>query len=488
MNKKGPPFSKLLSRLLAFLLVLSLAACAVSPVTGKRELMLVSEAQEVEIGREAAPSLNWSYGGEFHDPELKQYLEGIVRRIWENSERSHLPLNFSVQNTSVPNAFALPGYVAITRGLLAEFENEAQFAAVMGHETGHVMARHTAKMLTQQTLQQLGLTVGGAVLSEGEGRDLILGVGALSSTLLLLKYSRDNELQADRLGVKYMARLGYDPEEAVGAHKRLQVAVDNYLERLGKERQEDTFISAILSTHPRHEVRVEEIRQMIRQLPPYSIAGDGRFKDEFMRKTRRLREINKAYFPYDRAVALYGEDRLDEAEGALKEAISKNPEQPPFYNLYGMIMLKREIYADAEGYFKKALALDPQYQPAIYGTGLMLTRQGQYQRAVEEFNKSLVLYPSHPGSLFGAGLNYFRLVRYKEAVPYLREFVKQVPGHPEVHGMLGISYEALGDLRAAIEEYELQVKVAPDNELGQYARTRLLLLRSSSLLGSLAFT
>jgi predicted Zn-dependent protease len=440
--------------------------------------MLVSEAQEVEIGREAAPSLNWSYGGEFNDPELKAYLEGIVRRIWEDSERPHLPLKFSVQNTSVPNAFALPGYVAVTRGLLAELDDEAQFAAVMGHEVGHVMARHTARMLTQQTLQQIGLAVGGSVLSEGGGRDLILGIGALSSNLLLLKYSRDNELEADALGVKYMARLGYDPYQAMSAHERLQAAVDNYLKRMGKEPQEDTFVSTLFSTHPRHEVRVEEIRQMIGQLPPYKIAGDGRSRGEFMKKSRGLREINKAYFPYDRAAALYGEDRLDEAEEALKEALSMNSAQPPFWSLYGMVMLKRKLYAEADGYFRKALALDAGYQPAIYGTALVLTRQEKYQEALGEFRRSLDLYPSHPGSLFGAGLNCFRLSRHSEAIPHLRDFARLAPGHPEVHGMLGISYEAVGDVRAALGEYELQVRIAPESELGRYARARLSKLKA----------
>jgi predicted Zn-dependent protease len=359
VNRSRPLYRLLVMKPLSVLVMLSLCACAVSPVTGKRELMLVSEAQEVEIGREAAPSLNWSYGGQFNDPELRDYLEGIVRRIWENSERPHLPLRFSVQNTSVPNAFALPGYVAVTRGLLAELQDEAQFAAVMGHEVGHVMARHTAKMLTQQTLQQIALAVGGSVLPEGGGRDLVLGIGSLSSSLLLLKYSRDNELQADGLGVRYMARLGYDPQEAVRAHERLQVAVDNYLTRMGRERQEDTFVSTLFSTHPRHEVRVEEIRQMIAKLPPYKISGDGRFEGRFMKETRGLREINKAYFPYDRAAALYGEDKLEEAEKALKEAISANSGQPPFWSLYGMIMLKRGLYDEADGYFGKGPGLGP---------------------------------------------------------------------------------------------------------------------------------
>jgi predicted Zn-dependent protease len=123
-------------------------SCAINPVTGRQELMLISEDQEITIGKEAAPSLRWEFGGYYNDSALESYLEAIVKQLWRNSERPQLPVKFHIQNTSIPNAFALPGNVAITRGLLSEMENEAQFAAVIGHEIGHVMARHTAEKIT----------------------------------------------------------------------------------------------------------------------------------------------------------------------------------------------------------------------------------------------------------------------------------------------------------------------------------------------------
>jgi predicted Zn-dependent protease len=461
----------------AALSVLLAASCAINPVTCGRELMFVSEAQEIRIGREAAPSLNWTYGGEFRDADLEAYLGGIVRRLWENSERPGLPMKFAVQNTSVPNAFALPGYVAVTRGLLAGLDSEAQFAAIMGHEVGHVMARHTAKRLTQATLRQLGLGVGGSLLSGTGQRDLIMGVGALSSSLLLLKYGRDDELQADRLGVRYMAELGYDPAQAIAAHRRLQAEVSEYRERLGIREGDDSLLGAILSTHPREEVRLEEIEQMIRGLPPHALRGDGVFRDRFLEKTSRLRDANRAYIPYDRARKLYGEDRLGEAEALLGEAMSLEPGQAPFYNLYGMILLKRRMYPEAKSYFDKALGLYPGYQPAIYGLGLALFSRESYEAALSQFKMSLALYPSHPGSLFGAGASSFKLQRPGDAIPYLSEFASQAPDHPQVHGMLGMCYEAAGDLRAAARQYELQLSVAPDNEFGRHAAARLLLLK-----------
>ncbi len=464
--------------LLAVFLILSVISCAVNPVTGKRELMFVSESQEIEIGKEAAPSLYWSYGGEFKDPQLHDYLEGVVRKIWKISERPYLPMRFVVQNTSVPNAFALPGYVAITRGLLAELQNEAQFVAVMGHEVGHVMARHTAKRITLGEIQQLGLVLGGVLLSGTSHSDTFLRLGAIGSNLLLLKYDRSQEIQADRLGVKYMAKLGYDPYQAIEAHKRLQVAVNNYLKRRGIKRKGDSFIEQILSTHPRHEVRIQEIKDMINHLPKYTIKGDGKFKKRFLKMTRRLRRINKVYFKYDKAVALYNKNELSQAENLIKKAIRKQPDQAAFYNLYGMIEYKKDELTRAKKLFKKALRIEKDYQPAIYGLGLIKLKERHYEAALKKFRKSLQLYPSHPGSYFGMGKTLYKLKRYRSAINYLKPYAQYNPKHREVHGLLGICYEKTGHLRAAVREYELQVRVAPDTELGQYAQLRLLVLKS----------
>lgn len=466
-----------LKTILLIPLLLLLTTCAVNPVTGRHELMLVSESEEIAIGREAAPSLKWSYGGEYRDERLRAYLEGIVRRIWKHSERPYLPMTFVIQNTTLPNAFALPGYVAITRGLLAELDNEAQFVAVMGHEVGHVMARHTARRITLGTLQQLGLIIGGIALGGKSGGNTLLQVGAIGSSLLMLKFDRSQELEADRLGVKYMAMLGYDPYEAIKAHDRLEVAINKYLRNLGKRRQEDNFLTTILSTHPREEVRKEEMLQMIKRLPPYKVRGDGRFRKRFQRAIRRLRQINRVYYVYDRAVLNFNKDRIERAEALLKKAIEKANREAPFYNLYGMIEYKKGEYKSAERYFRKALSLYPDYQPAFYGLGILSLKEKEYYEAVNRFKKSLGLFPDHAPSHFGLGKSYFYLGRYSSAIPHLRAFASAAPGHPEVHGLLGICYENTGNIRAAIREYSLQVRIAPHSDLGRYARQRLFVLR-----------
>lgn len=465
-----------MSRRVFAVIFIFLFSCALNPVTGSREFMLVSEDQEIRIGKDAAPSLKWEFGGQYQDEALESYLDSIVKDLWKNSERPHLPVTFYIQNTSVPNAFALPGYVAITRGLLSEMENEAQFAAVMGHEVGHVMARHTAQRISRMQLQQLGLVLGGVALQDVKGGDALLAVGAMGSSLLLLSYDRDQEIQSDRLGVKYMANLGYDPHEALSAHKVLERSVDNYLSRAGKSRSEDTLISNLLSTHPRTEVRLSEIQEMINQLPPYSVKNDGKFKSGFQKKTKSLQEINRIYHLYDSAEQDYQKKNYNEAEKKLEQAIKLNSSQAPFHNLYGLIKLQKKNYAEADKAFGKALSLSPGYQPSIYGRALVHYYNGNYAQAIQGFNKSLDAFPGHALSHFGIGKSYYQLKKYSEAIPYLGNFAQAVPKNSEVHGLLGICHDNKGEIEPAVIAYRYQVQIAPDTDLGLHAKKRLSVL------------
>ena len=440
--------------------------------------MLVSEEQELKMGEQSAPSMKWELGGSYSDPELESYLGNIVKEIWANSERPHLPVEFYIQNTSVPNAFALPGYVAITRGLLCDMEDEAQFAAVMGHEAGHVMARHSAQRLSRMTLQQLGLAVGSAALEGTRGGDALMTVGGLGSSLLLLKYDRNQEIQSDRLGVTYMAELGYDPHEALAAHRILEKSVDNYLQRLGKSRGEDNVISTLLSTHPRTEVRLSEIQAMIAELPPYTIKGDGKFRSRFQRALKDIKAVNKIYIKYDKAEIEYQKKNFSESEALLNEAITLNSRQAPFYNLLGFVKLQQKNYPEAEKSFHKALSIDSHYQPSLYGTGLLRYYEGDYNRAIEEFKKSLNEFPGDALSHFGTGKSYFSLKQYSEAIPYLGSVAQVAPKNSEVHGLLGICYDNKGETKHAVQEYTYQLQVAPDTDLGQHAKKRLAVLES----------
>jgi beta-barrel assembly-enhancing protease len=153
------------------LLLATLAGCATNPVTGQSQLMLVSEAQEIDMGRKLYPNALWQGeggGGEYRDGKLKAYLKDIVVNIHRVSHRPGLPIDFAIQNSSVPNAWAIPGHVVITRGLLAGLDNEAEFTFVMGHEMGHVAARHSASQMSYGMLSQT-LLAGAGLATAGSG-------------------------------------------------------------------------------------------------------------------------------------------------------------------------------------------------------------------------------------------------------------------------------------------------------------------------------
>jgi predicted Zn-dependent protease len=468
--------TSVLKQLIFLIPIILITSCAINPVTGERELMLISEKQELQIGKDAVPSANWAFGGHYRDAALESYLGNIVMRLWAVSERPHLPVKFFIQNSSIPNAFALPGYVAITRGLLSDMENEAQFSAVMGHEIGHVMARHTAQRLSRSTLQQLGLAIGASALEGKGGSDALLTAGALGSGLLLLSYDRNQELQADGLGVRYMSATGYDPYEALSAHEILGTSVDDYMNRLGKSPRDDTFVSGLLSTHPRKDVRLSEIQAMIKAIPSHQKKGTGKFSKTFQSRTKKIREINKLYHLYDKAELNYRQKEYLKAEELLREAINLNNSQSPFYNLLGFIKLQQKNYTETEKAFNRALAIDPDYQPSIFGFGMLRLFEEKYDRAIKAFRDSLNLYPNHAGSYFGIGKSYFKIQLYSKAIPYLEKFSKAAQQHPEVHGLLGICFERKKAIRPAVREYSYQLQVAPNTELGRYAKRRLAIL------------
>jgi len=205
------------TKLVAALLV-AVAACAVNPATGRREFSLVSEAQEIQMGREADPQIAASIGV-VDDPELQAYVAGLGMRLAEVSERPNLPWSFKVVDDPVVNAFAVPGgFIYVTRGILSRFDSEAELVGVLGHEVGHITARHSASQMSRQQLQQLGLGVG-MIFSETVREYGSLAAAGLQ--VMNLSFSRGDETQSDELGLRYMTRLSYDPEAMIGVFRML---------------------------------------------------------------------------------------------------------------------------------------------------------------------------------------------------------------------------------------------------------------------------
>ena len=358
--------------------------CATNPVTGQSELMLLSEEEELQLGKQAFSELAWQQGGPLRiDPATQSYLDGIVRRLHQVSHRSNLPVDFTLESASEPNAWAIPGHTAMNRGLLQYLENEAQFAFVMGHEMGHVAARHTAARQSRATLGNAGLGVLGAaadVAGLGAVGGLAVGAAGAGTQLLLLSYDRGQELQADQLGVLYMARAGYDPNEAVRAHEVLNRAIDGYLANLGQSRGDPSAMSQILSTHPRHEERIAEVQAYIKTLPPSEvrIEGDGRDAERWLRQTESVRRLAPAYARYDRALQAFAQairaneqkqasivkQKLAESQREIDAAIQL-ADQAQFATLQGYLLTVQGRKGEARSAFNRAVALYPGYQPAI---------------------------------------------------------------------------------------------------------------------------
>src|SRR5256884_9114765 len=184
------------------------AGCAVNPATGSRQLMLVSESQEIALGRDYEPQVAGSIGI-YGDSGLQRYIQQFGARLAASSERPNLPWSFRVVDDPVVNAFALPGgFIYVPRGILAHLNSEAALAGVVGHEIGHVTARHSASQMSKQQLAQIGLAVG-SIASPEFGR--YAGVASAGLGVLFLKFSRDDESQADHLGLRNMRRAASDP-------------------------------------------------------------------------------------------------------------------------------------------------------------------------------------------------------------------------------------------------------------------------------------
>ena len=257
------------SRSVAALITLVVIACAVNPATGRRQLSLVSEDQEVAMGREYDPQVAASMGL-YPDTGLQRYVQDLGARLAARSERPALPWTFRVADDPVVNAFALPGgFVYVTRGLLAHVNSEAELAAVVGHEIGHVTARHSASQMTRQQLAQVGLALGSIMSRDIERFSPVAGA-ALG--VLFLKYSRDDESQADHLGVRYMRRADYDVREMPHVFTMLSAV---------SAAQPGERTPEWLATHPNPENRYARISQEIATLPPDSL-GHRVLRDEYV--------------------------------------------------------------------------------------------------------------------------------------------------------------------------------------------------------------
>jgi predicted Zn-dependent protease len=370
--------------LAAALAAAPLAGCVINPVTGDRELALISADQEIAIGEQQYLPSQQMQGGEYVlDPELTAYVAGVGQKLAAVSDRA-LPYEFVVLNNSVPNAWALPGgKIAVNRGLFTELNSEAELAAVLGHEIVHAAARHGALAM------QRGLLLQGAVLAtqvaaqRNDYGGLTVGAATLGAQLLTMRNSREAELESDFYGMRYMAAAGYDPSAAV----TLQ---ETFVRLARQSGGSGGRLARLFASHPPSEERVAANRETAASLP----AGGELGRERYLAATARLRERQPGYEAYDAGRAALADDRLADAERSAQEALRLLPDEAHVHALLGDIDAAERRWADAIRHYDDAIARNDDFFYYHLRKGLAHRELRQWEDSRAALETSVRLLPT----------------------------------------------------------------------------------------------
>ena len=371
--------------ILAFCLALSLSHCGTNPVTGKREIQFVSQSEEINIGEKNYLPSQQSQGGQYIiDADLTNYINEVGQKIARVSDRPDLPYEFVVLNNSVPNAWALPGgKIAFNRGLLVELKSEAELAAVLAHEIVHAAARHGAQGMERGMLLNAGIMGLGIAAGDEENAQLIVGAAALGSQLISQKYGRDAESEADKYGMKYMAKAGYDPYAAVELQKTFV--------RLSKGRQSN-WLEGLFASHPPSQDRVKANEETARKLNAKGALNE----KQYQAKISHLIKTQPAYEKYEKAAeALKKKDSINSLK-LIDEALKIEPREGYFHALKGDVYYKQNDFTKAEQYYSDAVNANPKLFLFYLERGLAKLKLNKPDSARQDFEKSIKLLPTAP--------------------------------------------------------------------------------------------
>ena len=266
------------SAALAVVLVCTvLQGCATNPVTGGSDFVLMSEEQEIQLGRQSHQQILKQYEA-YDDPALQAYVNRLGEELAATSHRDKLIFHFTVLDSPMVNAFALPGgYIYITRGILAYMNSEAHLAGVLGHEIGHVTARHSVRQHSTSTV----LGVLSAVAAATTGSRAVGDLSNMAGGALVSGYGRGMELEADRLGAEYLARTGYDPDDMIGVIGILKAQEQFELQRAREEERSPRVYHGLFSSHPQNDQRLQEVIDAAKRFKRSELRKPG--DDEFLR-------------------------------------------------------------------------------------------------------------------------------------------------------------------------------------------------------------
>jgi len=410
----------------------TLASCAVNPVTGKRQLMLMSEDSEIKIDNENSPHQFSADYGKSNDSSLNQYLTFVGSKMASCTHRPNVPYSFRVVNAVYVNAYAFPGgSIAVTRGILLSLGNEAELAGLLGHELGHVNARHTAERMSKGMI--LNFVVAGlsafTSLKDKKYVPIAAGLGGIGAGMLLARYSRDDERQADSLGMEYMNRAGHNPNGMVGLMEMLK----------GLSTHKPGTIEIMFSTHPMSEERYHNAKNAI-QKKYLQVMKKNMYRDRYMDKTAKLRSIKTAIESMQNGEKMMLQKKFLLAEQEFNRALKQAP-----YDYAGLVMMAKCQIAlnnntKAQEYAKLAKQLNTKEAQAYHIDGIAKLSAKQFSSAQQDFSTYEKLLPGNPNTIF----------------------------------LKGISLEGMQKKEESAHEYMRYLKIVNNDEQAQHARQRLI--------------
>lgn len=407
----------------------ALSGCAISPVTGERILVGMSEAQEKAVDAQHAPHQFSQDLGAIQDAAVNAYLGEVARRVQAQGQRPHMPYSYRVLNANHVNAYTFPaGAMGVTRGIMVELQDEAELAALMGHELGHVNARHAAQRQGQALLAQAAMVGLAVATSESEWAPLA-GLGAqIGASALLSSYSRDHEREADALGQDHMVRAGYPAEGMTRLHERL-------IE--GHERR-PSLLQTLFSTHPMSTERRDTARRLA-QTRHAASAGAPTQRERFMDRTASLRRLRPAI------------------------TACQN----------GETAMSRKAWPQAQQQFTEALRAAPQDYAANLRMAQCLQAQGQLTQARRYASAAREVYPQEAQAVKLDATLRLGLREPGAAFEALQVHDRLLPGDPGVLFLKGVALEGMGRRQEAARHYSDYLRVSPQGGAAEHAVSRL---------------
>jgi beta-barrel assembly-enhancing protease len=408
-----------------------LTGCAVDPVTGKKAFVMMGKEEEIAVDRKHSPHQFSEDYGIAQDSALNRYVADVGNRLGKVSHRPDMPYRFHAVNANYVNAYAFPGgSIAATRGILLEMDNEDALAALMGHEVGHVNARHFAERQAKSTLLELAVATASvaAASSKAQYGELAQLVGSLGGGALLAHYSRENEREADALGMEYMSRAGLNP---AGMPDLMNMLNSQHKSKPGA-------MELMFATHPMSSERVANTSRALQTT--YAEAGRRpRQRERYMDNTSRLRALKPAINEQQKGEAMLNQKKFDVAETHLRQALTLAPDDYPGLVLMAKTQMAMKRPQEAQPYLAKAKAIYPAEAQASHLTGVAHLQLKQADRALAAF----------------------------------QEYDRLLPGNPNTTFLKGYSLEQMQNKQAAAQEYYNYLQMSKQGNQAQHAMSRL---------------